>query len=106
MVAHEGATTTVVFVDGATVVARWRLPVRRANLATVDALARLALWARRRGWTMQVRKPCPPLVELLVLAGLADLLAEGALRGEVGRQPEETEQLRAQEVVVPRDPPV
>ncbi len=107
MVAHQGTTTIVVFVDGDDEVGRWRLPTRRADLSIVDALARLALSAQRRGWTMQLRQPCAALSELLALVGLAELIADGApLLGQLGRQPEEAEQLGAEEVVVPRDPSV
>ncbi len=69
MAAHQRTTTILVFVDGDTEVARWRLEMRRADLSTVDALARLALSARRRGWTAQLRQPSAALGELLALVG-------------------------------------
>ncbi len=107
MAAHQRTTTILVFVDGDTEVARWRLEMRRADLSTVDALARLALSARRRGWTAQLRQPSAALGELLALVGLADLIAAGdSLAGQMGGQTEEAEQLETEEVVVPRDPPV
>lgn len=106
MATHQ-ATTIVVLLDGDGEVGRWWLPARRADLSVVDDLARLALSARRRGWTMQLRQPCAALSELLVVVGLAELIADGGpLLGQLGRQPEEAEQLGAEEVVVPRDPPV
>jgi hypothetical protein len=40
------------------------------GLETVDLLARWQLWARRCGWTITVREPCPELEELVDLAGL------------------------------------
>lgn len=102
----QGTTTIVVFVDGDTEVGRWCLTVRRADLSTIDALARLALSARRRGRTVRVVQPSAGLQELLALVGLADLIVvDDRLAGQVGRQPEEAEQLGAQEVVVARDPP-
>ena len=45
-----------------------------ADLATVDALARLALAARRSGRRMRVRHAPQVLRELLALAGLADVV--------------------------------
>lgn len=49
----------------------------RANLATVDVLARLQLEARRRGWSLELRdpgdEPCA-LRDLIGLVGLTDLL--------------------------------
>ncbi|GGU36136.1 STAS domain-containing protein [Streptomyces lavendofoliae] len=48
--------------------------VRRPDLATVDALARLRLTARRLGHRMAVRGAGPELRALLELAGLADQL--------------------------------
>ncbi len=45
-----------------------------SDLATVDALAQLALVARRRGCRVQLRHASPELRELLALAGLADVV--------------------------------
>jgi hypothetical protein len=54
-------------------------------MGTVDALARMALAARRLGRNVELRRARPDLLELLVLAGLHELAVE------VGRQPEERE---------------
>ena len=70
------------------------------DLALVDALARLQLIARRRGCSIRVR-PCDELRELILLAGLSEVLAV-----EPRRETEEGIQLRVQEVVKPGDPTV
>lgn len=44
--------------------------VRRPDAGTVDALARVALTARRLGRSVMLRDPCPRLQALLVLTGL------------------------------------
>ncbi len=56
------------------------------SLATVDALARLRLDARRAGCSIELEHAAPNLLELLDLAGLAGLFLEGE------RQAEEREQ--------------
>ena len=70
------------------------------DLGLVDALARLQLTARRRGCSIQVR-PCDELRELLLLAGLAEVLGV-----EPQRKIEQREELGIQEVVQPDDPAV
>jgi hypothetical protein len=70
------------------------------DLELVDALARLQLMARRRGSSIQVR-PCDELRELLLLIGLAEVLAV-----EPRREAEEGVELRVEEVVEPGDPPI
>jgi hypothetical protein len=73
-----------------------------AELAAVDALARLALLARRLGCPLRVRRASPQLRDLVELCGLTERLG---VEGE--RQPEEREQaLRVQERVDPGDAPV
>lgn len=57
------------------------------HLGTVDALARLALAARRRGFELRLRRASRELRELVDLAGLA-----GVLPVEAGGEPEEREQ--------------
>lgn len=57
------------------------------TLATIDQLARLALAARQLGCEVHVRHANAALLELIELAGLADVL-----RVEVEREPEEGEQ--------------
>ena len=41
---------------------------------TLDTLARLQLTARRLGGTIRIRNACPRLVDLIDIAGLADVL--------------------------------
>jgi ABC-type transporter Mla MlaB component len=48
----------------------------RADAATVDALARVELAARRHGCRLRLRRPQRELRELIDLMGLADLLRE------------------------------
>jgi hypothetical protein len=78
-----------------------RVDARRPDLALVEALARLQLGARRRGERLRLGNVSDELRGLLELVGLADVLAL-----EPRREPEELEQLRVDEVVQPRDPPV
>ncbi|GHE45380.1 hypothetical protein GCM10018785_13870 [Streptomyces longispororuber] len=59
--------------------------VTTADLATVDAVARLRLAARRAGVGLRLRGPTPALWALLGLVGLAELCVE------VERHPEERE---------------
>ncbi len=56
------------------------------DIATVDALARLQLTARRLGWRLRLRNVSVELRELIELAGLT-----GVLGVEPVRQPEERE---------------
>lgn len=72
----------------------------RADLVTVEALARLRMTARRHGGRLVLGGAGPDLLALVVMLGLADVLPQP------GRQPEEREQpLGVQEVVDGRDPP-
>jgi anti-anti-sigma regulatory factor len=72
------------------------------DLATVDALARAALHARRAGMTLRIANASQQLRELIVLAGLEEVLL-----GRDGREPEQREQpLRVEERREPDDPPV
>lgn len=66
----------------------------RADLGTVDALARLALTARRMGARLVVRNASPELTGLLQLAGLVMRRdgSDGALVLELEREPELWEQ--------------
>jgi hypothetical protein len=73
-----------------------------AELAVVEALARLALLARRLGCTLELRYASSELRELVELCGLGEQLGV-----ERERQPEEREQaLGFQERVEPGDAPV
>ena len=72
------------------------------DLATVDALARAALNARRAGMRLRVVNAPPELRELIAFAGLEEVLL-----GRDGRQAEEGEQpLRVEERREPDDPPL
>lgn len=89
IVVDDGADEVVVEIDA-----------QRLDLGLVDALARLQLEARRRGWTVRVRDGTGALRGLLELVGLAEVLAV-----EAGGQAELLEQLGVDEVVQPADPP-
>ena len=84
--------------------------VRAPDLATIDALARLCLTARRLGCRVELRGACPELRELLGLVGLGDVVAceedaGGGLGLQASRQPEEREEPgRVEEESDPGDP--
>jgi ABC-type transporter Mla MlaB component len=79
--------------------------VTTTDLATVDALARMQLAARRAGGRIRLRDPSPPLALLLTLAGLAEALDSG---GQPLGHPEQREPSLAevQEAVETGDPAV
>jgi ABC-type transporter Mla MlaB component len=59
--------------------------VEDPDLGTVEALARMALTARRLGRHVELRRARPELRELLELAGLGGLAVEASpLRDEIG----------------------
>ena len=60
-----------------------------ADLALVDALARLQLTAARRGRAVRLRRAPAELAELVALTGLTTILRLGV---EVGRKPEQREE--------------
>lgn len=62
------------------------------DLATVDLLARLHLAAHRSGYVVRVEDPSRRLRQLLVLAGLDDLLVPCRRGVEARRQAEQREQ--------------
>ncbi len=107
-----GKPTTVVVLDGATVVATWPVDPAsaggggRLDLGVVDALARLQLGARRLGLCLELHHVCPRLLELLDLFGLAGLATGPDLPVDAGGQAEGGKQLRVQEAVEPGDQPV
>jgi anti-anti-sigma regulatory factor len=71
------------------------------DLATIDALARLALAARRRGSRVRLRGASDHLRQLIRLTGLA-----AVLRVEAGREPEQREErVRVEEEGELADPP-
>ena len=72
-----------------------------ADLASVDALARLELVARQLGCSIRLRHTTGALRELIELVGLSDVL-----RLEAEWEPEGREELGVQEVMQPGDPAV
>ena len=52
----------------------------QASVATVDALARLALALKRQGARLQLRHASTELVELIAFMGLAEVLRVEAIR--------------------------
>ncbi len=76
------------------------------DAATVDALARLQLTARRNGRCIRLRGAGDELQALLALMGLGDVLPCEAGSVEPSRQAEQREQTRGvQEEADPADPP-
>ena len=67
--------------------------LRRPDLGTIEALARLALTARRLDRRICLRGTSPDLLGLLTLTGLDDVLRTAALSAlEAGRQVEAARQ--------------
>ena len=90
-----------------TVVASW--PVDGvADVRLVDDLARLQLAARRLGYSVQLRRAGPHLMELLELTGLAAVLPAEVQRCgsavQMSGQPEGGEQVGVEEIVMTDDP--
>jgi hypothetical protein len=91
----DGRPATVVAVaDDGTEVVLARVPPGPPDLGLVEALARLAMAARRAGFSPRVRDASPELARLVELVGLA-----GALGLEARREPELREQLGGDEVM-------
>jgi anti-anti-sigma regulatory factor len=82
--------------------------ITAADLLTIDALARLALMARRLGCDLEIRNPSAALSELLVLVGLAEALLAPAPSGleAVGQAEQREESGRVEEERDPADPAV
>lgn len=95
-----GSRAVVMIVDGVEEVV-WEPPVGvRPDLGVIDRLCRLLLRARRAGYELRLRDPCPDLVALIRFVGLADAFGlEPSV--EVVGQPEHREQLGGQEVMQP-----
>jgi ABC-type transporter Mla MlaB component len=72
------------------------------DAATVDALARLQLTARRVGRQLRLRHACEGLRDLLALTGLEDVIPCGGSAFESAGQAEQREQARR--VEEERDP--
>lgn len=104
MDAGDGSRAVVVLVAGDVELVVARLAGVRPDLALVDALARLALAARRLGWSIRLWGPDERLCELLDLAGLADVVRVAGSALQAGREPESGEQLGVEEVVDGGDP--
>lgn len=98
-----------------------RVDARAADLRLIDALARLQLLCRRRGWRIALRDVPADLRGLLTLVGLAEVLDAGCrgedprgersgpgggVHGQPLREVELGEQRGEEEVVQPGDPPV
>ena len=79
-----------------------------ADMATVDALARLALRARRMGCAVNLRDPSTELLELLGLAGLGAVLPCAPVSGVevIGQSEEREEPLGVEKERDPGDPAV
>ena len=79
-----------------------------ADMATVDALARLALRARRMGCAVSLRDPSTELLELVGLAGLGEVLpcAPGSGVEVIGQSEEREEPLGVEEERDAGDPAV
>lgn len=61
--------------------------VRDPDLATLDAVTRLALAARREGAVIEFHRACPELSDLLEMAGLTDVVTLSDPRSEPGDPP-------------------
>jgi hypothetical protein len=99
----------VVIVCGDEEVASWPFEATsRPDLTAIDELCRLELAARRVGWSVRIRHAPDELRQLLELVGLADVvgLCPDELVVQVGREAEEGEEVRIEERIQPRDPPI
>ena len=75
--------------------------IRRANIRTVDALARAHLNARRLGTRLRIVNVSPELREVIAFAGLTGVLR----RGSDGQSEEREEALGVEERGEADDPP-
>jgi hypothetical protein len=105
--AHDREWAVVVVVRGDCEVVVGRVTGTRPDLGAVDALARLQLAARRRGWSIRLDNLSAELAGLLDLVGLADVVVGSPGSGrELGRKTESGEQLGVEEVVQSDQPSV
>ncbi|WP_406289983.1 STAS domain-containing protein [Embleya sp. NBC_00896] len=79
--------------------------VTSPDLATIEALARLQLTARRLGRRIRLLGACGELCDLLTLTGLGEVLADVGPVVEGCRQAEQREQVRDVEERVEADDP-
>lgn len=74
-----GQPSEVVLLVRGIEVVRWQVSnPPPPDLAVVDVLARIVLVCRRQGWAVELRHPCGQVVELLELAGLAEVVDAAA----------------------------
>jgi hypothetical protein len=96
-VAADQVWATIVVLDpGDTEITTWVFTGDGVpGLAALDALARIALAARREGCAVRVRDACRELTELVDLAGLGvEMFGQAECGKEVG----------VEEIVLPDDP--
>jgi hypothetical protein len=79
--------------------------ITEPDLLALDVLARLQLTARRLGVSIRLHNASADLVDLLVLAGLSDVLAVGGSGVEPDRKVEEREEVGVDEEVHRSDDP-
>jgi hypothetical protein len=90
---------------------RWPPPVVACDVSRIvhpdeeslETLARLQLAAHRLGTTIRLYNACPTLIDLIELAGLADVLEAVRSGVEVDREIEEGEELWIDEEVLRGD---
>jgi anti-anti-sigma regulatory factor len=97
---------TMLETDGAGLVICEVGAIERPDAVALDALARMQLTARRLGGGIRLRHASPALRDLLELTGLSGVVPASGLRRDLGRQAEQSEQLRVEEAVDGGDPPV
>ena len=98
-------TVTVTLTRGTETLQIARVASPQCDARVVDVLLRISLEAKRQGWTMRVDGASDELLDLFAFLGLSELLAFASTL-EPGGQAELGEELRVEEVVDPRDPPV
>jgi hypothetical protein len=102
-VRRAGIAAKVVLVCEEAQIASWPLAAWCCpDLGVVDQLARWQLAARRMGCSIRLCGADAELSGLLDLAGLSEIVQVGDL--EPGGEPEGSEQVGVQEVVMPDDP--